>query len=98
MPSEEEMRRAGFAPEDYAHDFVEVWPEIWPAARLFSSISNQWRTTGVGMGASVATALDYTVLFHRMDRLNLTDEEYEQMFSDVQAMESAALPVVNKPR
>ena len=85
------MRAAGFEPEDYADDFLEVWPENWPASALFRSIRNQWR---VGMGG--AFALDYGVLFHRMDRLHLDPDDYEQMFSDIQVIESAALPVINK--
>lgn len=76
----------GFVPEDYADDFVECWPENWPAFCVFSSISNQWR---VGMGG--VTSLDYGVLFMRMDRLRLGDDEYEHMFDDVKELEAAAL-------
>jgi hypothetical protein len=91
MPSEEEMRLAGFAPEDYADDFFEVWPENWDAAMLFASIANQWR---VGMAGPIA--LDYGVLFARMDRLRVPDDEYEQLFSDVRELEAAALQVFKK--
>lgn len=82
----------GFAPEDYADDFVECWPEHWAAFRVFSDIANQWR---IGPGGLIA--LDYTVLFHRMDRLDLTPDDYEQMFDDVREMETAALRVHNRP-
>lgn len=85
------MRRAGFEPEDYADDAYEVWPENWPAVRLFLSIRSQWLPS---MGKP--TALNYVVLFHRMDRLKLSDDDYEQMFTDVQAVESGALDEIHK--
>jgi hypothetical protein len=91
MPSVEEMRLAGFEPEDYVDDVFEVWPENWDAALLFSSIGNQWRT---GMAGPVS--LDYGVLFTRMDRLKVPDDEYEQLFSDVRELEASALQVFKK--
>lgn len=73
-----------------ASDFPEVVAEIWPdnetAFRLFYSLRTQWR---IGMGG--ATGLDYNPLFHKMDRMGLPPDEYEQMEEDVRLMESAAL-------
>jgi hypothetical protein len=85
------MLLAGFAPEDYVDDVFEVWPENWVASQLFLGIGNQWR---VGMSGPVS--LDYGVLFHRMDRLKVPDDEYEQLFSDVKELEAAALQVFKK--
>jgi hypothetical protein len=42
------------------------------------------------------TGIDYNVVFHRLDRLNLTDAEYEQLFEDVRVIESEALAILNK--
>lgn len=42
------------------------------------------------------TGLDYNVLFHKMDRLRLSPEEYEQLEDDVRVLEFAALTVLNK--
>lgn len=92
MPSEAEIRAAGFAPEDYEDDYFDVWPENWPAVRLFISIGNQWRG-----GNGLPIALDYGVLFHRLDRMRLSEDEYEQMFRDVKALEAGAIPVMCKP-
>lgn len=85
------MTRGGYSPEDFADDYVECWPDNWQAFTLYASISNQWR---VGMGGAVA--LDYGVLFHRMDRLRLDDETYESLFADVKTLEAAVLAVQHK--
>jgi hypothetical protein len=86
LPTEEEAAEAGFVPEDYAGESVEVWPENWPAYLLFFNLRRQWR---VGMGG--ATGLDHNVMFHRMDRMNLTPEEYGALEADIMAMEDEAL-------
>ena len=54
--------------------------------QLLRRIGNQWR-----VGASGATALDYNVLFHVMDRMNLDPDSWEDMFEDIQALEGYAL-------
>ena len=81
------MASAGFTPEDYETDPVELWPENWPAWSLFAEMSGQWRMAPMGG----ATALDYTALFLRMDRLGLTAEQWNDMFADVRVIEAAAL-------
>lgn len=52
----------------------------------------QWRE-----GFSGPTALDYTALFARMDRLRLDDTAWEELFSDVRVLEAAALKAMRKP-
>ncbi len=70
-----------------------MWPENWDACALFFSIGNQWH-----FAMSGPAALDYGVLFHRMDRMRLNDDDYEQMFDDIRAIESGALSVYQKPK
>lgn len=41
------------------------------------------------------TGLDYAVLQHRMDRMTLDLDEYEQLENDVRIMESAALTAMH---
>lgn len=65
---------------------MEVWPENWPAWVLFCEMSGQWRS-----GFNGPTALDYTALFMRMDRLGLADPDWQDLFADVRTLESAAL-------
>ena len=71
---------------DLAEREVKVWPENWPAYRLFRSMQTQWI---VGPGG--ATGLNYVPLFHKMDRMDLPQQEYDGLFEDVQAIEHAAL-------
>jgi hypothetical protein len=85
------MEKAGFSPEDYETDPVELWPENQPAFDLFCSVQTQWR-----VGMSGATGLDYVPLFHLMERLELSKEAWQQMFDDVRVIESAALAEMNK--
>lgn len=42
------------------------------------------------------TGLDYNVLFARMDRMKLSDQEYEWLFDDVRVIEAEALKIINK--
>lgn len=92
IPTEKELAGTGFVPADYETDETEVWPENMPAINLFSSISTQWRTGGTGS----ASGLDYNVLFARMDRLKLSDQDYELMFYDIRVIESEALTIINR--
>lgn len=85
------MRAAGLTPEDYADEVFEVWPENWRAFELFSYMQTQWR-----VGMSGATGLDYRVMQHKMDRMKLAPDEYEQLEADMQVMEMAAMSEMNK--
>lgn len=55
-------------------------------------MSTQWRRDNGPCG------LDYTVLHHRMDRLGLSAEEYDELESDIQVMEGAALAQIHENR
>ena len=82
---------AGIAALLMSEPDYEVWPDNMPAINLFSSISTQWRTSMGGV-----TGLDYNVLFARMDRMNLSDQDYEWMFDDIRVIESEALSFLNR--
>lgn len=49
-------------------------------------MQTQWR-----MGASGPYGLDYNVLYHRMDRMALTPERYNEIEACVRLMEAEAL-------
>lgn len=76
----------GLMPEDFDEDPAEVWPENWPSWRLWTEVCNQWRTSMGGI-----FALDYSVLFARMERMRLDDMEWERLFHDIRVIEGAAL-------
>jgi hypothetical protein len=50
----------------------------------------QWRTGPTG--------LDYNVLYRRMDRMDLSPDEYDQLEDDVQVMEMEALATIHKDK
>ena len=77
----------------YASKDAELWPENWRTWRLFREIGNQWRRTGMN---GAAYALDYGVLFTRMDRMRLSDQEFEETFDLIKHMERAALDEMNR--
>jgi len=85
------MRSAGFEPEDYEDDFIEVWPENWPAVDLFISMGTQWR-----IGMEGRTGLDYGALYPQLDRLTDTPEQYDDLFSDIRWLERSALATMNQ--
>ena len=62
-----------------------------PAINLFNTLSTQWI-----VGSGGATGLNYIPLFSRMDRMKLSDQDYEWMFDDIRVIESAALTAMNK--
>ena len=90
LPTKEEANAAGFEPEDYASDPVEPFPENERALDLLRYMSTQWR-----MGPSGPTGLDYTVMHHRMDRMKLSGEEFDELENDRRIMERAALECIH---
>lgn len=92
MPTLQEMEAAGFLPEDYETDEVEVLPENWPAIELFSRVSTQWR-----VGALGATGLDYGVLYPLLDKAYPISNKWFQAFDDIRLMESEALAQMKAP-
>lgn len=60
---------------------------------LFLTVQTQWRSGGMG-----ATGLDYPAVFATVDRLHRdkTAERRDELFADVQVLESAALKEMAK--
>lgn len=55
------------------------------------AIRTQWR-----VGPSGPFGLDYNVLYRRMDRMNLTPDEWALLEAQIQVMEIAALETIMK--
>lgn len=81
----------GLSRADFDHEVVEVWPENWQAFALFCALRTQWR---VGMAGP--TGLDYNTLYHKLDRMRLEPDEYDELESDIQVMEYSALVAMNE--
>jgi hypothetical protein len=79
------------SPEE--EDFC-VWPENWETFIMFIRLGTQWNVAGMG-GIS---GLNYPGVWTLLDRYlhKNTIEERLEMFEDLQAMERAALKVLNK--
>lgn len=65
---------------------IDVYPDNWVAVCVFNALGTQWR---VGFGG--AYGLDYGVLFHKLDRLGLAAEEFDEIEADVRVLEAQAL-------
>lgn len=65
---------------------MEVWPENWASFQLLVDIQTQWRGAGMAI-----IGLDYNVVYHKLDRMNLSPEDYDEAERDVRTMERAAL-------
>lgn len=65
---------------------VDVWPENWPAWRLFESLQTQWRA-----GPGGVLGLDYGVLADELRAREIPPDEHEWLRADVRVMEAAAL-------
>lgn len=85
-----QMELAGLTLDDFEDEVIEIWPEHWDAYLLFAFMRTQWRAGGMGL-----IGLDYAVLHRKMDRMDLSPVLYDEIESDVQVMEFAALNLMN---
>jgi len=53
---------------------------------LFDSIGTQWRASMAGF-----TGLDYNILYHKLDRMRLSDSDYDDIEEAVRILEDEAL-------
>jgi len=90
-PTENELAAFGLTFDDVAGPPIEIWPGHEQALDLFLKMRTQWR-----IGMAGATGLDYGVLFHKMDRMGLSAERYEDLEEEIRIMESAALEEMAK--
>ena len=60
---------------------------------MFDSVFTQWR---IGMGGP--TGLDYAAVYPLLDRAAKDPQEWDEMFSDIQVMEGAALKQMSENR
>ncbi|MBZ2208470.1 DUF1799 domain-containing protein [Massilia soli] len=82
----------GFSAEDYASDPVYPYPDNYRAYDLFCRVRRRWLC---GPGGPIG--LDFGVVLHKMDRMKLDSDEYDQLEADIELMEGAALTAM-RPR
>ncbi len=85
------MRDSGFEPEDFEGDIVELWPENVRSYDFFSRIGSRWMH-----GMNGVTGLRWEAVYPLMDRMGLESEAWDDLLSDLEVMESAALAVINR--
>lgn len=68
---------------------MEVWPDAWPAFRLFDAMSTQWR-----LGQGGASGLDYAVIPATASMLGIKRRDLTDIFPDLRIMEHEALAVM----
>ncbi|WP_460421835.1 DUF1799 domain-containing protein [Pseudomonas sp. ZL2] len=79
----------GLSRADLPEEEVEVWPDAWPAFRLFEAMSTQWRT-----GAGGASGLDYSIIPATAAMLGIKRRDLPEIFPDLRVMEAEALAVL----
>lgn len=81
------MEFFGLTIEDYADESIAwVWPENVMATNVFVALSTQWR-----VGPAGPFGLDYSVLYQKLDRMDIPPAEREQLEEDIRILEDAAL-------
>lgn len=83
------MAALGLTLEDIEEEEVEVWPDAWPAFRLFDAMGTQWR---VGPGGP--SGLDYTAIPTAASMLGMKRRDLTEIFPDLRVMEVEALAVM----
>lgn len=68
---------------------MEVWPDAWPAFRLFDALGTQWR-----LGPGGPSGLDYTAIPAAASMLGIKRRELAEIFPDLRIMEHEALVVM----
>lgn len=82
----------GLRPDDYPVDqnLVELWPEVFPQLLFFRGFTTQWR-----QGPCGPAGLDYSVIFHELDRKGLAAADYDDMLHALRVIEDEALKMIH---
>lgn len=91
-PSVAELQAFGFDPAGYRVTVIG-WEETLPAWDVWERIGNQWRS-----GAGGAYAIDYSVLFQVLDRMDLDRGDYDELFNEIRCIEAEVLQVLAEQR
>lgn len=89
-PKADELDAWGLTEADVAQR-LELFEENAQAYQLFLYMQTQWR---VSMGGPLG--LDYSVAMRKMDRMKLSEAEYDWLEADLRLMEFAALDAMRE--
>ncbi|SDI53972.1 DUF1799 domain-containing protein [Propionivibrio dicarboxylicus] len=76
-------------------EFFGVFPENFHAAEIFERSRTKWDCQVLPSGACVVRGLNYQALEILMVRCRVPEDRRDAVFSDLQLMELAALPILN---
>ncbi|WP_168389222.1 DUF1799 domain-containing protein [Xylophilus sp. Leaf220] len=82
-----EAVEAQVQPEDDSHEHFGLYAENVQTFERFHALRTQWRHAGIG---AVRTGFDYAAI-HAWMQFSVPKKERQQLFSDLQLMESAVL-------
>lgn len=80
-------------PAPRTREDLAIWPENWPAVRVFGAMGTQWRRAGL---AGVETGLDYGALLTVCGALRVALDE--DLLSRLRVMEAEALSALAERR
>lgn len=83
------MAALGLTLADIPEEEVGVWPDAWPAFRVFEALGTQWR-----LGQGGPSGLDYTAIPAVASMLGIKRRELTEIFPDLRIMEHEALGVM----
>nr|WP_313395401.1 DUF1799 domain-containing protein [Pseudomonas sp.] len=83
------MAALGLTLDDIEEELVEVWPDAWPAFRVFDAMGTQWR-----LGQGGPSGLDYTAIAPTASMLGIKRRDLTDIFPDLRIMEVEALAVM----
>lgn len=72
-----------------------VEKDNWQTLEVFLAMSTQWRIIA-GMSGATYQGLEYSALREVWNGLRIPQKERPDIFQGLRAMESAALPILNK--
>lgn len=88
-----EAQSLGYELEDYETEELEVWPDNWPAIQLFTRVMRRMRYPGIG---GPPTGLIWGEVYPLLDRMGLTENEWDSLARDVEVMEAEACSALSE--
>ena len=94
-PTAAQASLIGLSAKDFPKEqqLVELWPEVFPKLLFFRGFTTQWR-----QGPAGPAGLDYSVIFHELDRKGLAADAYDDMLHALRIIEDEALKLIHKSK
>jgi len=87
-----ELHNLGMKREDF-EETIFLYEDNYESIRLFLDIGSQWRKD-----QGYAYALDYSILYQKLDRMKISPERADELEADIRVLEDAALAQMRSDR